>query len=69
MLAISLVNVQATRPIHPSTEGGKPAQLIGSVAQGEALLGLDEATPKANLTGVPEGEDARAETGRLPAAV
>src|SRR2546429_387892 len=29
--------------------------LGGSAGQGEALLGIDEATPKARLTGVPDG--------------
>ncbi len=33
--------------------GQQAAQLIPSVAQGEALLGITEATPKANLTGMP----------------
>jgi NADH-quinone oxidoreductase subunit J len=54
VLALCLFNVHAPRPVHPSTEGGKAAQLAGSVAQGEALLGSVEATPKADLTGVPE---------------
>jgi NADH-quinone oxidoreductase subunit J len=54
VLAISLMNVKAPRPVHPSTEGGRPAQLISSVGQGEALLGIEEATPRARVTGVPE---------------
>ena len=55
VLALCLLNVKAPRPVHPSTEGGQPALLVTSVAQGESLLGITEATPKANLTGVPEG--------------
>jgi NADH:ubiquinone oxidoreductase subunit 6 (subunit J) len=55
VLAISLMTMQAPRPVHPSTEGGKGAQLIGSVALGQALLGVTEATPRANLTGLPDG--------------
>ena len=54
VLAMCLVEQKAPRPVHPSTEGGKAAQLVNSVAQGEALLGITEATPKANLTGTPE---------------
>jgi NADH-quinone oxidoreductase subunit J len=53
VLAVTLMDVKAPRPVHPSTEGGRPAQLISSVGQGEALLGFEEATPKARLTGVP----------------
>ena len=55
VLALCLWGVQAPRPVHPSEEGGRPAQLISSVGQGEALLGIDEATPRANLTGTGEG--------------
>jgi NADH-quinone oxidoreductase subunit J len=53
VLAMSLIDMKAPRPVHPSTENGKPAQLTGSVAQGEALLGITDATARANLTGTP----------------
>jgi NADH-quinone oxidoreductase subunit J len=55
VLALSLMGMQAPRPVHPSTEGGQGAQLIGSVGLGQALLGITDATPRANLTGVPDG--------------
>jgi NADH-quinone oxidoreductase subunit J len=53
VLAMVLLNVNAPRPVHPSTADGKAAQLAGSVALGEALLGDKGATPKADLTNVP----------------
>lgn len=49
VLAMCLASVEA-----PVT-GERPAQLVGSVAQGEALLGAVDASPHANLTGVPIG--------------
>ena len=54
VLALCVMNVKSERPIHPSTEGGKPAQLVSSIAQGEALLGIPEATPRAYVTGMPD---------------
>jgi NADH-quinone oxidoreductase subunit J len=56
VLALCLVTEKAPRPVHPSTENGKPAQMASSVAQGEALLGMTEATAKGNLPGMPEGK-------------
>jgi len=55
VLAMTVMTVEAPRPVHPSTEGGKSAQLIGSVGMGQSLLGITEATPRANLTGLPDG--------------
>jgi NADH:ubiquinone oxidoreductase subunit 6 (subunit J) len=49
-------------PIGPAVTPPKPADSLSSVALGQSLLGVTEATPRATLTGVPQSSVERPRT-------
>jgi NADH-quinone oxidoreductase subunit J len=50
VLAYSLYNEKSVTVKHASQTEGKPASLAASIVLGQALLGVEDATPRANLT-------------------
>jgi NADH-quinone oxidoreductase subunit J len=55
VLAVSLQRVQAPTAMHATEGRRQAAQLTPSVILGESLLGISDATPPHDITGVPGG--------------
>ena len=55
VLVFSVVRMKGEREVVANPPMDNPAHSMSSAVLGEALLGLEEVTPRSNLTGVPPG--------------